>query len=51
VVVSIEQHVDWLADAVAFMWERGFARIEPTAEAEEAWTEHVAQVGDATLFP
>jgi cyclohexanone monooxygenase len=51
VVVSIEQHVDWLAEALAFMRERGFARIEPTPEAEDAWTAHVAEVGDTTLFP
>ena len=29
----------------------GFTRIESTAEADDAWTEHLEQVGAATLFP
>ena len=51
VPVSIEQHVDWLGDAIAFMRERGLSRIEPRPEAEDDWTAHVAEVGDSTLFP
>ena len=25
--------------------------IEPTVEAEDAWVEHVREVGDSTLYP
>ena len=50
-VVSIEQHVDWIADAIAHVEERGLETIEPTEEAEDGWVEHVAEVGNATLFP
>jgi cyclohexanone monooxygenase len=50
-VLSIEQHVDWIADCVAHLRERGHATIEATAEAEQAWVDHVREVAQATLFP
>jgi cyclohexanone monooxygenase len=50
VVAAIEQHVEWIADCIAYMDEHGHALIEATPEAERAWTEHVRQVADATLF-
>jgi len=50
-VVSIEQHVEWIADCIAFLRGRGLTSIEPTEEAEEAWVEHVNEVADATLYP
>jgi cation diffusion facilitator CzcD-associated flavoprotein CzcO/acetyl esterase/lipase len=49
--VSIEQHVDWIADCVAYMRDRGFERIEPTEMAEAGWVQHVNDCGDITLFP
>jgi cation diffusion facilitator CzcD-associated flavoprotein CzcO len=48
---SIEQHVDWIAECIGSMRERGLGRIEPTEAAEDAWVAHVNQVADATLFP
>ncbi|MCW3008062.1 MAG: cyclohexanone monooxygenase [Solirubrobacterales bacterium] len=50
-VVSIEQHVDWIADCIEHLRDRGLARVESTPEAEEAWVEHVGEVASATLFP
>jgi cation diffusion facilitator CzcD-associated flavoprotein CzcO len=50
-VLSIEQHVDWVADAVAHLREQGLARIEATEEGESAWMRHVAELADATLYP
>jgi cyclohexanone monooxygenase len=50
-VVSIEQHVDWIADCIAALRDRDVGRIEATPEAQEAWMEHVAEVGASTLFP
>jgi cation diffusion facilitator CzcD-associated flavoprotein CzcO len=50
-VVSIEQHVDWIADCIAALRDRDVGRIEATSEAQEAWMEHVAEVGASTLFP
>jgi cation diffusion facilitator CzcD-associated flavoprotein CzcO/acetyl esterase/lipase len=50
-VLSIEQHVDWIADCLAHLRERGHDTIEATPEAEEQWVAHVAEVAQATLFP
>ncbi|HSB40653.1 MAG TPA: NAD(P)/FAD-dependent oxidoreductase [Methylomirabilota bacterium] len=50
-IVSIEQHVDWIADCLAYLREHGHATIEPTAEAQEAWVQHVSDVGHMTLYP
>jgi cyclohexanone monooxygenase len=50
-IVSIEQHVDWIADCIAYLRERGRDCIEAIPEAEEAWVAHVNEVGNATLYP
>jgi cyclohexanone monooxygenase len=50
-VVSIEQHVDWLADCIAHLRERGLDVIEATPEAEAGWVDHVNEVAAATLYP
>jgi len=50
-VVSIEQHVEFIADALAYLRERELDCIEPTVEAEDGWVDHVNEVGNATLFP
>ena len=49
--VSIEQHVDWIADQVARLRDEGFERIEPTETAQAGWVTHVNDCGDITLFP
>jgi cyclohexanone monooxygenase len=49
--VGIEQHVDWIAACIERLRTDGFDTIEPTREAAEAWTRHVAEVGAMTLFP
>ena len=48
---SIEQHVDWIADCMAWMRNRGHAAIEATPEAENEWVAHVGEVAGATLYP
>jgi cyclohexanone monooxygenase len=50
-MVSIEQHVDWIADCVAAMGERGAGVIEATPAAEDGWVAHVADIANLTLFP
>jgi len=50
-VVSIEQHVDWIADCMVHMANRQIAAIEATPDAEAGWVAHVNEVADATLFP
>ena len=46
---SIEQHVDWIADCLAYLREHGLRRIEPQRDAEDAWVAHVGEVADASL--
>ncbi len=50
-MVSIEQHVNWIGDCLAWLRARGHARIEASAAAEIAWGQHVNAVADRTLYP
>jgi cation diffusion facilitator CzcD-associated flavoprotein CzcO len=50
-IVSIEQHVDWIADCLVYLRERGLGGIEASVEAEDEWVAHVNEVGHATLYP
>jgi cyclohexanone monooxygenase len=50
-ILSCEQHVDWIVNCLAHMGANGIAAIEPTEEAQAAWTRHVADVANATLYP
>ncbi|MGH8979398.1 MAG: flavin-containing monooxygenase [Acidimicrobiales bacterium] len=50
-VVSIEQHVDWIADLLAAARARGVEEIEAVPEAQDEWADHVREVGEQTLFP
>ena len=49
-IVSIEQHVDWIADCIAQLRAQGRASIEARPEAQEAWVEHVNAVAGRTLY-
>lgn len=50
-IVSIEQHVDWISDCIAWMGENGHTRIAPTEKAENEWAIHNEQSANLTLFP
>jgi cyclohexanone monooxygenase len=50
-IVSIEQHVDWIADCIGYLREHDHESIEATMEAEDAWVAHVNEVGHRTLYP
>lgn len=50
-IVSIEQHVDWITGCIVYLREHGRECIEAASEAEEAWVAHVNEVGNATLYP
>jgi cyclohexanone monooxygenase len=50
-IVSIEQHVDWIADCIVYLRERDLRAIEASTEAEDEWVAHVNAVGHATLYP
>jgi cyclohexanone monooxygenase len=48
---AIEQHVDWIADCLMYMRDHNLAVIEATADAEERWVAHTAEVATGTLYP
>jgi cyclohexanone monooxygenase len=50
-IVSIEQHVDWIADCLAYMRGRGLDTIEARKDAEDNWVDHVNEVAHGTLYP
>jgi cyclohexanone monooxygenase len=50
-MVSIEQHVDWIADCVAYLRSHGLDCIEAIQSAEDAWVEHGNEVANRTLYP
>jgi cyclohexanone monooxygenase len=50
-IVSIEQHVDWIADCVGYMRDRGLLTMEAKKDAEENWVAHVNEVAHTTLYP
>ncbi len=50
-MVSIEQHVDLIADLIGGLRSDGLDTIEPTARAEAGWMRHVQDCADISLFP
>jgi cyclohexanone monooxygenase len=49
VLNSIEAHVEWIADLIAFSEANGLRQIQPSHEAEVTWTQHVAEVAAASI--
>src|SRR5258705_9871592 len=50
-IVSIEQHVDWITDCISYMRDRGFEAMEANRNAEDSWVAHVNEVAHTTLYP
>ncbi|MCB1509616.1 MAG: NAD(P)/FAD-dependent oxidoreductase [Hyphomicrobiaceae bacterium] len=50
-ILSCEQHVNWIADCLAYLDRRNLQRIEPTQAAEDMWVAHVADTANQTLYP
>jgi cyclohexanone monooxygenase len=50
-MVSIEQHVEWIADCLAHLRDHDLQVIEAEAEAQDEWVDHVNEVADRTLHP
>ena len=49
-IQSIEQHVDFIADCIAYMREHRHRTIEAEAEAEETWRQVVNAIAEQTIF-
>jgi cation diffusion facilitator CzcD-associated flavoprotein CzcO len=50
-MMSIEQHVDWIAECIEYLRSHEINSIEASSAAENMWVAHVAEVANATLFP
>ncbi len=50
-MMSIEQHVEFIADAIHWLGGHQRTTIEASADAEAGWVAHVAEVAGTTLYP
>jgi len=50
-IVSIEQHVDWVCDVIQHLGREGLHTIEATPEAQDDWVDHVNLIASYTLYP
>ncbi len=50
-LVSIEQHVEWVTDHIEYLFKNGLTRSEAVLEKEDSWVEHVNEVANETLYP
>ncbi|MEU8611739.1 NAD(P)/FAD-dependent oxidoreductase [Actinoplanes sp. NPDC048791] len=50
-VVSIEQHVDWVAGVIRHLDAEGLRTIEATPQAQDDWVAHVNEIAGYTLYP
>src|SRR5258708_11127931 len=50
-IVSIEQHVDWIADCIGWMRDLGLDTMEADKQAEDSLVAHVNDVANTTLYP
>ncbi|MGI9614736.1 MAG: flavin-containing monooxygenase [Acidimicrobiales bacterium] len=50
VLVSIEQHVDWITACIAHLGDNGLSTIETTEEAQQDWADQVAAAADGTMY-
>jgi cyclohexanone monooxygenase len=50
-LVSIQHHVEWIADCIGHLRQNHLAAIEATEPAQEAWVDYVNTVASFTLFP
>lgn len=50
-IVSIEQHVTWIADCLQFMGKEHLTSVEATETAQSGWVNYVTTTSDMTLFP
>jgi cyclohexanone monooxygenase len=50
-IMSIEQHVEWIADCIAHMTRNDLSVIETTEQSQSEWVAFVNAVADKTLYP
>jgi len=50
VVISIEQHVEWITDCIEYMDKNGLHRCEARREEQHLWVAEVNEIASHTLF-
>jgi len=50
-IMSIEQHVEWITNCIAHLNSTGKSTIETTEESQSGWVAFVNAVADMTLYP
>ncbi|HWC29685.1 MAG TPA: NAD(P)/FAD-dependent oxidoreductase [Dehalococcoidia bacterium] len=50
-ILSIEQHVNFIAGCLAHMRGEGYSRIEADQDAEDRWVKYNDEVAHSTLYP
>ncbi|MGB7301023.1 MAG: NAD(P)/FAD-dependent oxidoreductase [Burkholderiaceae bacterium] len=48
---SIEQHVNWIANCLVYMRDKGLTHINALPDAQDNWVQHNNEVANATLYP
>lgn len=51
VIVSIEQHVEWIANCISHLRAGGMNTIEASESEQTAWMKHVDDIANRTLYP
>lgn len=49
-LISIEQHVEWISDLIGYMRENGFRRVEAEADKQREWGDTINEIASRTLF-
>jgi cation diffusion facilitator CzcD-associated flavoprotein CzcO len=49
-VPGVEHHVDWIAECLVHLRAHELRTIEPTSEAQDAWSEHVVRTAAPTMY-
>jgi cation diffusion facilitator CzcD-associated flavoprotein CzcO len=49
-VLHAEAHVNWIADAICYLDDHGYAAMEATRDAVDGWGTELARRADASLF-
>ena len=50
-LVSIEQHVEWITDCIEHLRRQGMSTIEASEQAQGDWVDHVREIANTTLYP
>ena len=50
VLISIEQHVEWITDLIQHLAKNGLVRAEAELEHQRAWVQEVYDIASGTLF-